>query len=68
MMTIFENVSQCKKKECLKKAFFIENGYIVEKLVPSGSFRVKNEAVNRMVVVSSLKEAKRICRNNCESE
>ena len=79
MMTIFEPVSvmvskmvaratQCKKKECLKKAFYMANGYVIERLVPSGKFKVRHEGVGSMVIVDSLKQARYICENNCKSE
>jgi hypothetical protein len=81
MMTIYEPVAvmvskmvakatECKrrKKECAKKAFYIENGYVVERLVPSGKFKVRHEGVGCMVIVDSLKQAKIICKHNTESE
>lgn len=57
-----------KKKRCAKKTLLLCNGYIVERLYPSGKYRVKSEAAGRTVLVDSRKKAKRICINNCTIE
>ena len=79
MMTNFEPVAvmvskmvakakERRERKCSKKAFYMENGYVVERLVPSGKFKVRHEGVGCMVIVDSLKQAKIICKHNTESE
>ena len=56
------------RNSCAKKTISMCNGYIIERVSPSGLFRVKNESVGKTVLVSSRKKAKHIAICNCKSE
>lgn len=61
-------MSELKPKSVSKKTLRVCNGYIIERLKPSGKFRVKSEALGCTVIVDSFKQAKKISINNSISE
>ena len=44
------------------------NGYLIERLYPSGMFRVFHERVGHQVLQPTLKKAREIARENCIME
>lgn len=52
-----------KKCTCKKKSIMIVNGYIIERVVPSGLYKVKHERIGTTVYVDKNK-AIEIANNN----
>jgi hypothetical protein len=57
-----------RQSKPVQRAFFMCNGYVVERLSPSGKFKIQHEALQRCVIVDSLKAAKKVALNNSKSE